>query len=103
MAGLSEAIAGLHLGFCLRKHEGGTIRAKWEQSALHNRDVTPKVRAAVTSQREEGGYSSTRKFCLCHHEGKRLHAAGLSSAPEELCCSDAKRGEPDCVISFLPT
>lgn len=78
-------------------------KSKVGESALHDHDVTPKVRAAVTSQREEGGYSSTRKFCLCHHEGKHLHAAGLSSAPEELCCSDAKRGEPDCVISFLPT
>lgn len=86
----------------LRKEERHS-KSKVGEWALRNHDVTPKVRAAVTSQREEGGYSSTRKVCLCHHEGKHLHAAGLSSAPEELCCSDAKRGEPDCVISFLPT
>lgn len=102
MAGLSEAIAGLLLGFCLRKY-GRHNKSKVGESALHNHDVTPKVRAAVTSQKEEGGCSSTRKFCVCHHEGKHLHAAGLSSASEELCCSDAKREEPDCVISFLPT
>lgn len=87
----------------LAQMQGRHDESKVGESALRNHDVTPKVRAAVTSQREEGGYSSTRKDCLCHHEGKHLRAAGLSSAPEELCCSDAKRGEPDCVISFLPT
>lgn len=68
------------------------------ESALHNHDFTPKVRAAVTSRMEEEGYSSTRKFCLCCHEGKHLRAAGLSSAPEKLLFRCQKR-EPDCVIS----
>lgn len=82
----------------LAQYERGTIRVG--ESALRNYDVTPKVRAAVTTQREEGGYSSTRKFCLCHHVGKHLHAAGLSSAPEQQCCSDAKEGRQPVLFPF---
>lgn len=44
IAGLSEAVAGLHLGSCLRKDERGAMRAKWESQhfitmMLHQRYV----------------------------------------------------------------
>lgn len=72
------------------------------ESALHNHDVTPKVRAAVTSHREEGGCCSTRKFCVAMRESIYM-LLGLSSAPKEQCCLDSEGEEPDCVISFLST
>lgn len=74
MPELLEAIVGLSqllLAQVGERHD----KSRVGESALHNHDVTPKVRAAVTSQREERGCWSTRKFSLCHHEGKHLHAA----------------------------
>lgn len=69
--GLCWALSWLLLARIGERHNKSEVG----ESAFHNHDVTPKVRAAVTSQREEGGCCSTRKFCLCHHEGKHLRAA----------------------------
>lgn len=80
----------------------GTIRAEWESQHCITMMLHQRYVQLWPVKGRKGVCYSTRKFCVTMRESIYM-LLGLSSAPEERCCSDAKRGEPDCVTSFLPT
>lgn len=91
MAGLSEAVAGLCLGFRLRKYERDTIRAKWESQHCitiiwHQRYVQlwlVKWRERVTPVPESSVCAATRESIYVLLASRVLLRNCVVQMPEE--------------------